>query len=103
MYTFERGYDTKIVIYDAASETVKDTITVSDVNTYSQNKIFVDDDGRIYLIGTSGIYILDASGNLIKQMDYDDRSITVSDVDIGPDGTLYLLNHYAGTYTISLY
>ena len=103
VYTFERGYDTKIVIYDAASETVKDTITVSDEISFSPNKIFVDDDGQIYYITSFGIYILDASGNLLKQMDYDDRSITVSDVDIGPDGTLYLLNHSAGTYTISLY
>ena len=70
VYTIKRSYDTKIVIYDAASETVKDTITVSDVNP-SPDKIFVDDDGRIYLITTFHIHILDASGNLLKQTDYD--------------------------------
>ena len=96
VYIVERGYDPKIVIYDAASETVKDTITVSDVIS-SPNKIFVDDDGRIYYITESRIYILDASGNLLKEMNYG----SVADIDIGPDGTLYILGEF--THVISLY
>ena len=88
VYTVEAGLVTKIVIYDAASETVKDTITVPDASVYTTNKIFVDDDGRIYFIAAFHISIFDASGNLIKQMDYDS---VIRDIDIGPDGTLYVL------------
>ena len=94
VYTIEYGPVTKINIYDAASETVKDTITVPDAFGYTPNKIFADDDGRIYFIEPFRISIFDASGKMIKQTDYNDSDIT--DVDIGPDGTLYILDQYTG-------